>query len=529
MRSFLILLALLIAFPVHAEPPVIFNGIYAKSIASGGFQHKSNRLLADCGATVPSAGAGMAAAIGSICQYSSGAAGTLYLKSGAANTAWVDILSAVTGVPAGRTINTTTPLQGGGNLSADRTFSITKSDTSTDGYLSSVDWNIFNDGAADATQALADAAAAQADIDAHIVDATGAHAGSAISNTPSGNLAATTVQGALNELQTENDSQATSITAAQTAADDAQADIDGHIADATAAHAASAISVTPSGNIVATDVQNALQEIQSDVDGRQVSGNYITELTGEVTASGPGSVAATIANDAVTNAKAANMAQSTIKGRAAGAGTGDPTDLTATQATAILDVMVGDSGSGGTKGLVPAPASGDAAANKYLKADGTWATVTGGSGSGGAQITMDSPNGFGSTNTAVRKDWTSRVANGGTAMTYSNSATDGAKVTINEDGVYCIQYHDAASGGTAIMGIVVNGTNGAGNVRLTSYAQGLRALGASAGANLSGSVSWCGYLSNNGGAADDYVWFQSSVGGADSTNYQAMFTIVKVN
>ena len=97
-------------------------------------------------------------------------------------------------------------------------------------------------------------------------------------------------------------------------------------------------------------------------------------LTGDVTTSG---AAATIGNDTVSNAKLANMAQSTIKGRAAGAGTGDPTDLTATQATAILDAMVGDSGSGGTKGLVPAPASGDAAAGKFLKADGTFAVPTG--------------------------------------------------------------------------------------------------------------------------------------------------------
>jgi hypothetical protein len=66
------------------------------------------------------------------------------------------------------------------------------------------------------------------------------------------------------------------------------------------------------------------------------------------------------------------MAQATIKGRASGAGTGDPTDLTGTQATAILDNFVGDSGSGGTKGLVPAPAAGDAAAGKYLDSDGTW-------------------------------------------------------------------------------------------------------------------------------------------------------------
>lgn len=51
---------------------------------------------------------------------------------------------------------------------------------------------------------------------------------------------------------------------------------------------------------------------------------------------------------------------------------------TPTQVTADLDVVVGDSGSGGTKGLVPAPAAGDAAAGKFLKANGTWAAPSGG-------------------------------------------------------------------------------------------------------------------------------------------------------
>mgnify|MGYP003473221595 CR=1 FL=1 len=96
---------------------------------------------------------------------------------------------------------------------------------------------------------------------------------------------------------------------------------------------------------------------------------------GDVTVSSSGTVW-TVDNDVVTNAKLANMATATIKGRTT-AGTGDPEDLTATQATALLDAMVGDSGSGGTKGLVPAPASGDAAAGKFLKADGTWAVASG--------------------------------------------------------------------------------------------------------------------------------------------------------
>lgn len=61
------------------------------------------------------------------------------------------------------------------------------------------------------------------------------------------------------------------------------------------------------------------------------------EHTGDVT----GATELTIANDAVTNAKAANMVQATIKGRAVAAGTGDPTDLTPTEARAVLNVADG--------------------------------------------------------------------------------------------------------------------------------------------------------------------------------------------
>jgi len=100
--------------------------------------------------------------------------------------------------------------------------------------------------------------------------------------------------------------------------------------------------------------------------------------SGDVTSVGDG--ATTIANNAVTNFKAADMVQATIKGRAVGAGTGDPTDLTATQATAILDVFTSS-----LKGL--APSSGGGTTN-YLRADGTW-NAPPGTGGGGAPAWME--------------------------------------------------------------------------------------------------------------------------------------------
>ncbi len=61
----------------------------------------------------------------------------------------------------------------------------------------------------------------------------------------------------------------------------------------------------------------------------------------------------------------------TIKGNNTGS-TAASINLTVTQTTAMLNTMVGDSGAGGIKGLAPAPGAGDAAADKYLRADGGW-------------------------------------------------------------------------------------------------------------------------------------------------------------
>lgn len=150
------------------------------------------------------------------------------------------------------------------------------------------------------------------------------------------------------------------------------------VATATSVNKVTVTAPTTSATLTIADGATLTASATATVSGTNTGDQTIT-LTGDVTGSGTGSFAATVANDAVTNAKLANMPANTFKANNTG-GSADPIDATTAQATAMLDAMVGDSGSGGTKGLVPAPGAGDAVAAKFLKADGTWATPAGGSG-----------------------------------------------------------------------------------------------------------------------------------------------------
>lgn len=79
-----------------------------------------------------------------------------------------------------------------------------------------------------------------------------------------------------------------------------------------------------------------------------------------------------------------NSTNFTLQGSAYSAGwalgTDPETVLPARDVSAWMPIMVGDSGSGGISGAVPAPGAGDAAAGKYLKADGTFQVPGGGVG-----------------------------------------------------------------------------------------------------------------------------------------------------
>ncbi len=79
-----------------AEAPVVWSGSYAKSLAAGGFQQKDGKLLGVC-LSDPSGGGGLAANEGSVCQYDAGATGTVFVKDGAANTDWANILTGNSG------------------------------------------------------------------------------------------------------------------------------------------------------------------------------------------------------------------------------------------------------------------------------------------------------------------------------------------------------------------------------------------------------------------------------------------------
>lgn len=72
-----------------------------------------------------------------------------------------------------------------------------------------------------------------------------------------------------------------------------------------------------------------------------LTANQTVTLSGDVSGSGTTSISVTIGNGAVSNAKLANMANATIKGRAT-AGSGAPEDLTATQVKTILAIAASD-------------------------------------------------------------------------------------------------------------------------------------------------------------------------------------------
>lgn len=164
-----------------------------------------------------------------------------------------------------------------------------------------------------------------------------------------------------------------------------------------------------------------------------IDGDY-----GDITVGGSGTTM-TIDNNVVTNAKLADVPTATIKGRTT-AGTGDPEDLTAAQATALLNTFTSVD-----KGL--APASGGGTAN-FLRADGTWAAPAGGGGlPTAASICLLSTRATGQTFTYA--------ANTARQLTLSTEIIDAANAYNTSTG----RYMPNVAGYYAVYGVAQGPTN----------------------------------------------------------------------
>ncbi len=119
-----------------------------------------------------------------------------------------------------------------------------------------------------------------AEFDAHLADAADAHAASAVTFTPTGTLSSTTVQAAIAELEAD-------VVAGSGLA--------GHLADAVDAHDASAISFTPVGTIAATDVQGAIAEVAAEASATTVATDTIFDAKGDLVAGTGANAAARVA------------------------------------------------------------------------------------------------------------------------------------------------------------------------------------------------------------------------------------------
>ena len=148
----------------------------------------------------------------------------------------------------------------------------------------------------------------------------------------------------------------------------------------------------------------------------------------------------------------------------------------------------------------------------------TWQTPTGGVGALPSMVQLNTANGYGSTNTMIRR-FTNVVTDQGTDITYADSATLGASFTINTNGVYAISYSDEFNG-AAHMGISLNSTELSTVIASINVINKLAETTTASTAYYS-CASVVSYLPSGS-------IVRAHANGAPPGSYQSLFTIVRV-
>jgi len=86
-------------------------------------------------------------------------------------------------------------------------------------------------------------------------------------------------------------------------------------------------------------------------------------------------------------------------------------------------------------------------------------------------VSADTGNGYGSTNTRIRR-YSNTPENIGPAITFADSPPNGASFTINEDGIYNIAVTDKPSASTCQLGVSLNSSNLTTDIGSVTIAQG---------------------------------------------------------
>lgn len=137
-----------------------------------------------------------------------------------------------------------------------------------------------------------------------------------------------------------------------------------------------------------------------------------------------------------------------------------------------------------------------------------------------ARIKVEGGNGFGSTNTVIRRFSTSVISSGGSDLTLNQSATNGDNITINTAGLYSI------SGGDSNVNEQDHGISRNSNQLTTAIASitNTHRLGiTNADAGNGGSISWIGFCS-----AGDVIRLHGDGGGTPTTSVRAYLDVQRI-